>query len=220
MSENAPSWSDYYNTPEWAEKRNARLKLDGFKCAKCGFTRALEVHHINYERFMHEDVARDLITLCKKCHKEIEEQKKIQDMSRVSSSLSSGNYHFVVKSHAVGYSNSDKLPPNTQYICYSLEIPYYENGKLKTVTVKQSFNVYARAMLQIRHFTDCIGLTPEKGRARTNLEEADGKTGVCALSVNAPCTFIDITNFLAPSQLPKTTSNEAAWREYINTKED
>ena len=68
--------NEYYNSPEWAEKRNERIKLDGFKCAKCGFTRALEVHHINYERFGHEDVSRDLITLCKKCHNEIETQKK------------------------------------------------------------------------------------------------------------------------------------------------
>lgn len=67
---------DYYRSPKWAEKRTERLKLDGFRCAKCGFTRALEVHHINYERFGNEDVSRDLITLCKKCHNEIENQKQ------------------------------------------------------------------------------------------------------------------------------------------------
>lgn len=67
--------NEYYNSEKWAMKRNDRLKLDGFKCAKCGFTRALEVHHINYERFGDEDVSRDLITLCKKCHHEIEDQK-------------------------------------------------------------------------------------------------------------------------------------------------
>lgn len=67
---------EYYQSSKWAEKRNARLKIDGFKCAKCGFTRALEVHHINYERFGDEDVHRDLITLCKKCHNEIEDQKR------------------------------------------------------------------------------------------------------------------------------------------------
>lgn len=69
------SLNDYYKSVAWAFKRNERLKIDGFKCAKCGFTRALEVHHINYERVFHEDVSRDLITLCKKCHKEIEGQK-------------------------------------------------------------------------------------------------------------------------------------------------
>jgi hypothetical protein len=74
--------NDYYKSPAWAEKRNERLKIDGFRCAKCGFTRALEVHHINYERLGHEDVSRDLITLCKKCHKEIETQKKVNDPVR------------------------------------------------------------------------------------------------------------------------------------------
>lgn len=67
----------YYQSPAWAAKRNERLKIDGYRCAKCGFTRALEVHHINYERVFREDVSRDLITLCKKCHGEIEAQKKI-----------------------------------------------------------------------------------------------------------------------------------------------
>lgn len=69
--------SVYYQSPAWAAKRNERLRIDGYRCAKCGFTRALEVHHINYERVFHEDVSRDLITLCKKCHNEIEAQKKI-----------------------------------------------------------------------------------------------------------------------------------------------
>lgn len=68
--------AEYYQSPAWQEKRSERLKIDGFKCAKCGFTRALEVHHINYERIYNEDVNRDLITLCKKCHNEIEAQKK------------------------------------------------------------------------------------------------------------------------------------------------
>lgn len=68
--------SDYYESQSWAEKRSKRLKIDGYKCARCGFTRALEVHHINYERLGHEDVSRDLITLCKKCHREIEAQKR------------------------------------------------------------------------------------------------------------------------------------------------
>lgn len=67
---------DYYNSLEWQRKRNERLKLDDFKCARCGFTRALEVHHLNYERVFDEDVSRDLITLCKKCHAEIEAQKR------------------------------------------------------------------------------------------------------------------------------------------------
>ena len=76
MSNNIRDLNTYYQSPEWAAKRNERLRIDRFKCAICGFTRALEVHHINYERLYHEDVSRDLITLCKKCHNEIEKRKK------------------------------------------------------------------------------------------------------------------------------------------------
>lgn len=75
MISNYEKMSSYYRSSEWASKRNERLKMDGYKCARCGFTRALEVHHITYERFGHEDISKDLVTLCKKCHKEVEEQK-------------------------------------------------------------------------------------------------------------------------------------------------
>lgn len=70
------SLTEYYSSPEWAKKRSERLKLDDYRCQRCGFTRALEVHHLNYERLGNEDVSRDLITLCKKCHDEIEARKE------------------------------------------------------------------------------------------------------------------------------------------------
>lgn len=76
MNYDMQALSDYYKSTTWAKKRSERLRLDGYKCAKCGFTRALEVHHITYDRLFHEDVSRDLITLCKSCHNEIEAQKR------------------------------------------------------------------------------------------------------------------------------------------------
>ena len=50
--------------------------MDGFKCARCGYPKALQVHHLNYNNIYHEDVANDLITLCKKCHEKIEDEKR------------------------------------------------------------------------------------------------------------------------------------------------
>lgn len=82
MQRDLQALKNYYSSPAWAAKRTERLKIDGFRCARCGFTRALEVHHINYDRFGHEDVSRDLITLCKKCHKEVETQKAVYDSTR------------------------------------------------------------------------------------------------------------------------------------------
>jgi len=67
---------DYLKSPEWQRKRTERLRMDGYKCAMCGFPRALTVHHINYNNIYHEDVANDLITLCKKCHEKIEDEKR------------------------------------------------------------------------------------------------------------------------------------------------
>lgn len=76
------TYQEYLKSPQWQQKRSERLKIDGYKCQRCGFTRALEVHHINYERLYHEDVSRDLVTLCKKCHKEVEAQKRKNDPIR------------------------------------------------------------------------------------------------------------------------------------------
>ena len=73
------SYSDYINSSEWQLKRSARLKMDNYQCQKCGSTRSLQVHHINYERFKNENIATDLITLCKSCHEAIEQNKKSED---------------------------------------------------------------------------------------------------------------------------------------------
>ena len=96
--------NDYYNSSSWANKRSKRLKIDGFKCAKCGFTRALEVHHINYERLGHEDVSRDLITLCKKCHNEIEEQKKV--LNPIKKEIEHHSVYLAGKIHKNGWRTS------------------------------------------------------------------------------------------------------------------
>ena len=59
------------SSPVWAEKRDARKKIDGNKCQTChrhGSDYRLEVHHATYDNFGHEDVENDLITLCVRCH--------------------------------------------------------------------------------------------------------------------------------------------------------
>ena len=217
MGEITKSWSDYYSTPEWAEKRTERLKLDGFKCARCGFTRALEVHHINYERFGHEDVSRDLITLCKKCHGEIERQKREQDQKtgRPSKLLPYGAYRFSVNSHTVTRQGAAFLcPPDTQVMEYSLEIPYLQNGEIKKVFLTGKLPVHKRYLPRIREFTDCIGLTPEHGRATVNLENADGMTGICKVGIweDADGNKTNIVRgYYAPSNAPSPIMNDSAW---------
>lgn len=66
-----PSGAEYYaylNDPVWKAVRVKRLKLDGFKCEKCGSTEVLQVHHRTYQNWGGQEKMEDLITLCKKCH--------------------------------------------------------------------------------------------------------------------------------------------------------
>ena len=61
---------EYIKSPKWQAKRNERLKVDNYRCARCGADekRELQVHHISYKNLGDEDVYNDLITLCKNCH--------------------------------------------------------------------------------------------------------------------------------------------------------
>ena len=130
---------EYYSSPAWAAKRTERLKIDGFRCAKCGFTRALEVHHINYDRFGHEDVSRDLITLCKKCHKEIEAQKKEHDPVRA-------EHHSVYL--------AGKIAPNDwrNRFCYYRGIPEHpEDIPYGSIIVKDNITITGPFFISCDH---------------------------------------------------------------------
>ena len=54
--------------------RAKRLAFDKYRCVMCGTGKNLEVHHITYARLGYEDLY-DLVTLCKKCHREIIHEK-------------------------------------------------------------------------------------------------------------------------------------------------
>lgn len=66
----------YIASDAWREKAEARKEFDGHKCALCGKTEGLQVHHIHYRTFMNENVEQDLITLCKDCHNDVHEEKE------------------------------------------------------------------------------------------------------------------------------------------------
>lgn len=65
----------YLHSAQWQKIRSERLRVDNFKCQKCGRPFDLQVHHLIYDRIGHEDI-NDLITLCKNCHAQIEKTKK------------------------------------------------------------------------------------------------------------------------------------------------
>ena len=66
-------YKTYIKSPEWRAKESKRMEIDNFKCVMCGRsifqTRSMQVHHVNYKNLGHEDIYKDLCTLCGRCHK-------------------------------------------------------------------------------------------------------------------------------------------------------
>lgn len=131
--------------------------------------------------------------------------------------LPEGDYKFVVASHEIGISNSDKLPSNTKQIIVTLEVPS-EQG---TAKVRHYLNVYKKALFAIRQFSDCIGLTPEHGKATINLDNMDGKTGVCHLISqvgNNGNEYNHVATLYVPSKAPLITENDDAFEKWNNAQ--
>ncbi len=62
------NYKEYLQSSLWYQKREFFLKLNP-KCKKCR-KESTEVHHISYENIGNEG-GRDLMALCRKCHKKI-----------------------------------------------------------------------------------------------------------------------------------------------------
>ena len=140
--------------------------------------------------------------------------------------LPEGDYHFKVASHEVGYATSEKLPPNTQQITCYLEIPIIEDGDTKTVTVRNSLNVWKKALFAIRQFVECVGMVPEKGKVKIDLDKIDGLEGVCSIVIVESSNgneFNRVQTFYPPSKAPAVTLNDDAWKkrdDFLEVGED
>ena len=73
------NYLSYLNSKAWAELRNKRIELDGYKCAICGNPNSLEVHHLIYPTVLGTESTNHLVTLCSTCHMLIEKRKKLSD---------------------------------------------------------------------------------------------------------------------------------------------
>ena len=61
-------YAEYLKTPEWREKRAAKIALVGGRCQVCNAdTQPLEAHHRTYERRGYE-LPSDITVLCADCH--------------------------------------------------------------------------------------------------------------------------------------------------------
>lgn len=132
--------------------------------------------------------------------------------------LPDGDYHFTVESHELGYysGNSDKIPPNTQQIICHLEIPFEKDGEIKMAKVRNTLNVYKKALFAIRQFVECIGMVSEKGRTNVDLDKMDGMTGICSITTVESQNgneFNRVQQFYPPSKAPVVTANDDAWEK-------
>lgn len=64
---------EYYRSEHWKKVRSQAFEYYGRKCAICGTTQRLQVHHLIYKRngrsvLGREDIQKDLVVLCKKHH--------------------------------------------------------------------------------------------------------------------------------------------------------
>jgi 5-methylcytosine-specific restriction endonuclease McrA len=66
-SEKQKEYGKYLRSKEWKEKRDQFRNTWGNKCACCGSTEKLHIHHLNYECLGNETF-KDVILLCKGCH--------------------------------------------------------------------------------------------------------------------------------------------------------
>lgn len=87
-------YSTYIKSKEWKEKREERLRIDGYRCVICKGSDNLEVHHLHYESLTNEDPLHDLITVCSgQCHRyfdTIERYQRYQKRQRRVEAIDSG----------------------------------------------------------------------------------------------------------------------------------
>ena len=61
-------YKQYLLSKEWKQKRITILKTRN-SCECCKSQKVLQVHHLHYRNIFCEDLEKDLVVLCKKCHK-------------------------------------------------------------------------------------------------------------------------------------------------------
>lgn len=69
--QHSQQYLEYMNSDRWRYTRLKRIDLDNGHCQMCGSQFDLEVHHMKYDRLGNEDIVKDLVTLCRDCHKKL-----------------------------------------------------------------------------------------------------------------------------------------------------
>jgi len=70
-------YNQYLNSDKWKFKRKKVLERDNYLCQACLTNRAEEIHHLTYDNIYDEPLY-ELLSVCKRCHIKIEQQKQAQ----------------------------------------------------------------------------------------------------------------------------------------------
>ena len=70
-------YNHYLNSEKWKLKRKKVFERDNYLCQACLTNEAQEVHHLTYNNIYDEPLY-ELISVCKRCHIKIENQKQTQ----------------------------------------------------------------------------------------------------------------------------------------------
>ena len=76
LSNGYDKYLEYLNSQTWAQIRNKALERDKYECSICHSPHNLEVHHLKYPDVLGTEPLSDLMTLCRDCHKKLEDYKK------------------------------------------------------------------------------------------------------------------------------------------------
>jgi hypothetical protein len=64
------NYKEYLNSQKWYNKRNKVLERDKYLCQACLKNKAIQVHHLTYERVFDEPLF-DLVSICLPCHEKL-----------------------------------------------------------------------------------------------------------------------------------------------------
>ena len=82
LSNGYDKYLEYLNSRTWSKIRNEALERDKYECSICRSPYNLEVHHLRYPDVLGTEPLSDLMTLCRDCHKKLEDYKKGHEVER------------------------------------------------------------------------------------------------------------------------------------------
>lgn len=89
LTQREKEYRAFLQSKAWKEFRAGVIKKRGRKCEACGLLtslRFLHLHHKTYERFGGKELQKDVVLLCKSCHRlvhKIDKQNGMKDLALV-----------------------------------------------------------------------------------------------------------------------------------------